>query len=429
VVILFADDLGYADVGYQGGKVPTPAIDALAAQSARFSQGYVTASVCSPSRAGLMTGRYQNRFGHETNPASVHDAGTPLSEITLAELLRDRGYRTALIGKWHLGVLDQFHPMNQGFDEFFGFLHGAHTYFPEQARGQSLLRGREPVVEKEYLTDAFAREAVSFIERSTQTRNREPSAKNTARPFFLYLSFNAVHTPIEASDKYLERFPKLTGAAKTYAGMISAMDDAVGRVVGTLKQQGLDENTLLFFLNDNGGLLRYASNAPLRGCKATYFEGGIRVPLLVRWTGRLKPGEYPHPVISLDILPTAVAVAGGALPADRPYDGVNLLPFLSGANPSLPHETLFWRMRDMEAEVVRHGDWKYMNVRGSVSLFDLKTDPAETNDLATSKPQIVTDLAARFAAWDQQMPEPLWAFPAEERAERRTKRRNAGEDN
>ena len=279
-----------------------------------------------------------------------------------------------------------------------------------------MLRGREPAVETEYLTDAFAREAVSFIER------------NRDRPFFLYLSFNAVHTPIEASEKYLARFPQLAGPAKTYAGMIVAMDDAVGRVVGALRQHGLDENTLLFFLNDNGGLLPYANNAPLRGGKAKYFEGGIRVPFLLRWTGRIKPGEYAHPVIALDVLPTALAVAGGSLPTDRPYDGVDLLPFLSGAEPGLPHETLFWRMRDMQAKVVRQGDWKYMNIRGSVSLFDLKNDPGETNDLAASNPQVADELAERFSAWDKQMAEPLWTFPAEERSERRTKRRGAAVD-
>jgi arylsulfatase A-like enzyme/acetyl esterase/lipase len=412
IVILFADDLGYADVGFQGGKVPTPAIDRLAAESVRFTQGYVSASVCSPSRAGLMTGRYQNRFGHETNPATVRSAGTPTSEITIAELLREQGYRTALVGKWHLGVLDEFHPMQQGFDEFFGFLHGAHTYFPEQARGENLLRGREPVVEKEYLTDAFAREAVSFIERNHQ------------QPFFLYLSFNAVHTPLEASRKYLDRFPNLSGNAQTYAAMISAMDDAVGRVMDCLKTQGLDERTLVFFLDDNGGLRPQASNLPLNGGKATYFEGGIRVPFLARWPGQLAPGEYRHPVISLDILPTAVALAGGTLPADRTCDGVNLMPYLTSDNPARPHETLFWRMRDMRAEVVRHGDWKYVKVKDAVSLFDLASDLGETRNLAAEKPDLVRDLAARYATWDKQMAEPLWSFPAEERRERQTKRKN-----
>ena len=425
IVLLFADDLGYGDVGFQGGSVPTPALDRLAAESVRLTQGYVSAPVCSPSRAGLMTGRYQNRFGHETNPASVRDAGMPVSETTIAELLRERGYRTALIGKWHLGVLEEFHPFNQGFDEFFGFLHGAHPYFPERARGQTLLRGREPIQEREYLTDAFAREAVSFIER------------NCDRPFFLYLSFNAVHTPIEAPEKYLERFDQLTGAARTYAAMISSLDDAVGRVMQALQENRLDDNTLVFFLNDNGGVLRYASNAPLRGGKASYFEGGIRVPFLLRWTGRLKAGEYHHPVISLDVLPTALAAANKAEVANprnrgqystAMLDGVNLLPFLSGKSSAVPHETLFWRMRDMRAEVVRHESWKYMNVRGQVSLFDLECDPSETRDLAESKPEIVKDLAARFAAWDRKMAEPLWSFPAEERAKRRAKRRGTRRD-
>ena len=417
IVLLFADDLGYGDVGFQGADIPTPAIDRLADESVRFAQGYVSAPVCSPSRAGLMTGRYQNRFGHETNPASVRDAGTPVSEITIAELLRKQGYRTALIGKWHLGVQERFHPMNQGFDEFFGFLHGAHPYFPDQARGQTLLRGREPVVEREYLTDAFAREAVSFIER------------NQDQPFFLHLSFNAVHTPIQATEKYLERFPHLNGEARTYAAMISAMDDAVGLVLATIRKYRLDENTLVFFLNDNGGVLRYASNAPLRGGKATYFEGGIRVPFLLRWTGRLKPDEYHHPVIALDVLPTALAATGGKLPTDRPYDGVNLLPFLMGNNSGIPHETLFWRMRDMRAQVVRHGPWKYMNVRGQVRVFDIEADPSETEDVAASEPEIVNDLAARFAAWNEEMTEPLWLFPAEERAERRAKRRDRNATN
>jgi arylsulfatase A-like enzyme len=408
VVVLLADDLGYADVSFQGGKVPTPHIDRLAASGVRFSSGYVTAPFCSPTRAALMTGRYQNRFGHETNPASVRDAGTPPSEVMIPELLASRGYRSALVGKWHLGVLEQFHPLEQGFDTFFGFLHGAHTYFPARTRRSAILQDRAPAAPDGYLTDTLAERARDFI------------GAHRDAPFFLFLAFNAVHTPIEAPEQYLGRFAAITDPdARTYAAMTSAMDDAVGAVLAKLEETGLRQRTLVFFLSDNGAVLRYGSNTPLRGGKTSYFEGGIRVPFVASWPGTIPAGTtYDAPVSSLDVLPTVIAAAGGALPGDRAIDGVDLLPYVRGEASGVPHEALFWRLRatpgqGTTAKAVRRGRWKYVEQGGTRALYDLDADIGETTDLSARHPGVVTELQQAFASWDAGMAEPLWVLERE----------------
>ncbi|MGD9495445.1 MAG: sulfatase-like hydrolase/transferase [Armatimonadota bacterium] len=399
IVLIFSDDQGYAEIGCQGcADIPTPHLDAICAEGVRCTSGYVTCPLCSPSRAGLLTGRYQQRFGHEHNPGAAPAAGLPLTETTLADRFRAAGYTTGLIGKWHLGMMPEQHPMSRGFDEFFGFLHGAHSYLrPNESRTDPLLRGRERVEESEYLTDAFAREACGFIDR------------HATDPFFLYLAFNAVHSPLEATPEYLDRFEGIADPnRRTFAGRLSAMDDAVGRVLATLRRHDLERDTLVIFISDNGGPTPQttSSNAPLRGYKAQVYEGGIRVPFALRWPGRLPAGlVYDRPVSSLDVVPTVLAAVGAQLPAG--LDGVNLAPYLSGANAASPHEQLCWRMGQKTA--IRRGDWKLVReVRGDWELYNLAEDIGEQKDLAATEPARLAELRDALAAWDAQMIEPLW---------------------
>ena len=325
IIVIVADDLGWADLGVQGCKdIPTPNVDSLAKNGARFTNGYVSCPVCSPTRAGLMTGRYQQRFGHEFNPgpgAASPDFGLPPDEITLANRLKAGGYATGMVGKWHLGFKPELQPMRRGFDEFFGFLGGAHPYNDAGAESRNpILRGTKPVDEKEYLTDAFSREALAFVDRRREN------------PFFLYWTFNAVHAPMNGHETYARRFAGTIPDEKrrTFAGMLTALDDAVGRMLLKLRELKLENDTLIFFISDNGGPTPVTTslNTPLRGTKATVWEGGIRVPFLVQWRGTIKPGTLiDHPVISLDILPTAVAASGGEVGGkldgvDRIVEGV-----------------------------------------------------------------------------------------------------------
>ena len=324
IIVILADDLGYADLGCQGCRdIPTPHIDSLARNGVRFTSGYVTAPLCSPTRAGLLTGRYQQRFGFETNPGPEAYAddrfGLPRSEPTLAERLKPAGYTTGMFGKWHLGYKPELQPTARGFDEFFGFLSGAANYLPNSrraARLNPLLRGTQPAEESEYLTDACGREAAAFIE------------KNRDRPFFLYLPFNAVHAPLEAGEAYLSRCAAIPDSKRrVYAAMLAAMDDNVGRVLSALRQHNLEERTLIFFLSDNGGTTPQttSSNLPLSGRKAQVLEGGIRIPFLMQWKGHIPAGKIEdRPVISLDIVPTALAAAGMSARPEWKLDGVNL---------------------------------------------------------------------------------------------------------
>jgi arylsulfatase A-like enzyme len=413
--------MGFSDVGFQGSKdIPTPHLDALARGGVRCSNGYVSGPYCSPTRAGLLTGRYQQRFGHEFNPggeAGNGDLGLPITETTLVERLRASGYRTGLVGKWHLGSSPQFHPQKRGFDEFFGFLGGAHAYFA--ARTKNILRGSEVVIEEEYLTDAFGREAAAFIDR------------NQGRAFFLEVAFNAVHTPMDATDRRLARFASIGDKTRrTYAAMLSAMDDAVGTIMGKLRDAGLEENTMIFFISDNGGptmlgtTINGSINTPLRGSKRTTLEGGIHVPFLVSWKGKLPAGRvYDAPVIQLDILPTALAAANVAIDPAWKLDGVNLLPFLSvDSGDKQPHSALYWRFGRQDA--IRRGDWKLVRYDAAVDdgsrsraaavsvtprrLYNLAIDPGESRDLATENPEKVKELLAAWGEWDRDLMPPRW---------------------
>jgi len=408
IVLILADDLGYAGVGVQGcADIPTPSIDSIAGNGVKFTHGYVSAPLCSPTRAGLMTGRYQQRFGHETNPGPVIQAqpylGLSLDELTIAERLKKLGYVTGMFGKWHLGFQPQFHPTKRGFDEFYGFLGGGHSYMPGSRRMNdgSIQRGTQPVEEKEYLTDALAREALSFIDRH----------KN--EPFFVYLPFNAVHAPMEAGQKYLDRFNDIKdGLRRTHAAMLSAMDDAIGVVLNKLRELNLEEKTLVIFLSDNGGPTAQttSSNAPLRGFKGQALEGGIRVPFMMQWKGRLPAGKVDdRPVISLDIHPTVVAAAGASIDPAWRLDGVDLVPFLNGAGAGAPHETLYWRMFANQ-RAVRHNNLKlvWSGPAEQGGLYDAVNDPGESRNLAKDRPEDVRKLQALYDAWSAQLAEPKW---------------------
>jgi len=411
ILIIVGDDMGYADVGFHGCReIPTPNLDALAASGVRFSSGYVSGPYCSPTRAGLLTGRYQTRFGHEFNPRDANN-GLPLDQKTIADRLKTAGYVTGIVGKWHLGGDPEFHPQKRGFDEFYGFLGGGHDYF----KSAGILRGTQPVTELDYTTDAFGREAAAFIERHKRER------------WFLYLAFNAVHTPMQATDDRLARFAHVNNTnRRTYDGMMLALDDAVGRVKRQLVDAGLEEETLVFFISDNGGptmpgtTVNASRNDPLRGSKRTTLEGGIRVPFLVSWPGHLKAGVYSQPVIQLDLTATALAAAGVQAPPDWKLDGLNLLPYLLGDEKGPPHDALFWRFGQQIA--VRAGDYKLVRYDRNADtltgernqpvtpakLYNIATDLGEKNDLAAAMPEKVKELQSKWDAWNGSNVRPLW---------------------
>jgi arylsulfatase A-like enzyme len=411
IVIIVGDDMGYADVGFNGStEIPTPHLDALAAAGTKFTNGYVSGPYCSPTRAGLLTGRYQTRFGHEFNPSDAKNAGLPLTERTIADRLRGAGYRTGLVGKWHLGSSPDRHPNSRGFDEFFGFIAGAHPYMPGQ--GPPIFRNREKVKETEYLTDALGREAVAFIDRHQK------------EPFFLYLAFNAVHTPMEAQEERLAKFAHIKDAKRRqYAAMMAAMDDAIGNVLAELDKTGLSDNTLVFFFSDNGGPTMATTatngsiNAPLRGSKRTTLEGGVRVPFLAKWPGKIPAGKsYDLPVIQLDATRTALVAGGADQAGDEKLEGVDLAPYLAGKNAAAPHEALFWRFGEQMA--VRKGDWKLVKYdpvvdggkKGATDarLYNLADDLSEEKNLIAEEPEKAKELQAAWDEWNKSNVPPLW---------------------
>lgn len=421
ILIVFVDDLGYADIGVHGGKaVPTPNIDKLAASGVRCTSGYVSAPYCSPSRAGLLTGRYQTRFGHEFNPhvGAEEKLGLPLDQRTIANLLKAAGYATGLVGKWHLGFSKNHHPQSRGFDEFFGFLVGAHNFTLRKeaepkfasAMSQNLIyRGRELAKVDGFATDVFTDEAIDFMKR------------HKSEPWFLYLAYNAVHTPLEISDKVKDRIPAdvKDPARRGYLALLLGLDDSIGRILNYLQESGADRNTIVFFLSDNGGsgqspFLAYNTgiNWPLRGFKGQTLEGGIRVPFFVAWPGKLPAGKtYDHPVIALDILPTACSLAGAKTPAN--VDGVNLLPYLTGEKKTAPHEALFWRFGPQKA--VRKGNWSLVDWRdfqtktsSGWQLYDLAKDIGQEKNLAAQHPDLVAELSGLWKTWDAKNVAPLW---------------------
>ena len=402
VIVILADDQGYAELGSYGCKdVPTPNIDSIAKNGVRCTSGYVSCPVCSPTRAGLMTGRYQQRFGHEFNTGGrldMKDWGLPLDQKTIANYMKEQGYATGIVGKWHLGDIKKYHPNNRGFDEYFGFIGGMHPYLnPTLKSFNTIQRDGKPYDEKEYLTYAFAREAVSFIDR------------HKAKPFFLYLAFNAVHSPLEGAIRDANAFPEIEDPKRrTFAKMLMAMDYAVGSVLDKVREAGMEEDTLIIFLSDNGGPTPSTTsrNDPFKGYKTQVHEGGIRIPFMAQWKGHLPAGKvYDKPVISLDILPTAVAAAGGRVSAN--VEGVDLIPHLSGQKAGSPHHALYWRYYKQSA--IRMGDWKLArHDEYGTRLFNLASDPGEQNDLSAHNPDKVKELQAAWDKWNSRNVEPLW---------------------
>ena len=469
IVLILADDMGMGDVSYYSGATlagapTTPNIDSIARRGAAFANGYAANAVCAPSRAAIMTGRYSTRFGfeytpfyrigvtifdwltaRETSPLPTlihHDRaaalppmralGMPASEVTVAEVLKSAGYQTAHIGKWHLGGEGAMRAEAQGFDDSLDMASG--LYLPEDdetavnaklafsaidqmvwasMRYAARFNGSDQFAPKGYLTDYYTEHAVRVIEA------------NRHRPFFLFLSHWAPHTPLQATQADYDAFPHIEDhSARVYAAMIRALDRGVGRVLAALRENGLEENTLVIFSSDNGGA-RYLGlpdvNSPYRGWKLTLFEGGIHVPFFMQWPARIAPGRtIEHPVAHIDLFVTAAAAAGAPLPDDRAIDGTNLLPYLApDADPALPppHETLFWRQGHHQS--VRHGDWKLIVSRRAPAphadtprerhwLFNLATDPTEQQDLSAQDPARTTQLLALLDTHNAAQAEPLW---------------------
>jgi arylsulfatase A-like enzyme len=447
ILLIVVDDLGYGELGCYGGtQIPTPRIDELAEAGIRFTNGYVTAPFCAASRAALMTGRYQTRFGFEFNPIGAKNVepgiGLPCEETTLADYLRDAGYATGLVGKWHLGGTAPFHPQRRGFDEFFGFLHEGHYYLPSPWAGSTtwlrrsalpdgnrgrwvssdgqviwsthlgrnepeydadnpIFRNGQPENEQSNLTDAFTREACDFIQR-----HRE-------QPFFLYLAYNAVHSPMQASDEYLRKFLGIEDIhRRIFAAMLSHLDDSIGRVIDSLRTAKLEERTLVFFISDNGGPTKEltSSNHPFRGGKGELWEGGIRVPFIAKWKGHLLPSTWDSPVTNMDLTVTAMEIASkqsstGAK-VKKTLDGRSLLKLMKQGEQLPGSDPIFWRVGKKNA--IRQGDWKLIRDGGPWQLYNLKRDPSETKDLAASSPERVEELSRGWDAWNAEQLAPLW---------------------
>jgi arylsulfatase A-like enzyme len=416
IVVLFSDDAGWADFGFQryaadDVKDLTPHIDKLAHGGMIAHQGYMSGVVCSPSRAGLMTGKYQSSFGHQNNiPPGYMRGGMSLEETTVADRLSDLGYTTGLIGKWHLGYPGPYQPNKRGFDLFHGLLQGSRGYHPyENPTAHRVIQiNGEPQPEEGYVTDRFGDAAVSFIKSASD------------EPFFLFVSFTSPHGPLQPrkeDEDWLEELEFVNPRRRRYAGLISSLDDNVGKVMAALKTEGIDDDTLVIFTNDNGGQTQVgANNGPLHGRKGTVYEGGSRVPMAFRWPGQIEAGsDTETPIISLDFLPTFVDLAGGKAEG---IDGLSLTSLLKGDDEDLGDRELYWRSGGRADQnsgddkiAIRDGDWKLVwnRVEGAdAELYDLEDDLGETKDLASEKPEIVKRLKAKLAKWEKGLMPPLW---------------------
>ncbi|OAV45906.1 hypothetical protein A3850_012625 [Lewinella sp. 4G2] len=403
ILLILADDAGWGDFGFQGAAdLRTPNLDQLALDGTIFTQAYVSASVCSPSRAGLLTGRYQQRFGHECNLEPLQARAFDSNQISIAEALRDEGYHTAAFGKWHLGEMEHQHPLRNGFDHFYGFLAGGRTYFPDPKVDRAgdphaLLDDYAQTNFEGYLTDELGDKAARYVEQRA----------TDSRPFFAYLAFNAPHTPMEATEEDLALFPNHD--RPVYAAMVYAMDRAIGRVIQSLKANGVYENTLIFFLSDNGGAHSNDSSVgPLKGWKGNQFEGGLRVPFLASWPNRLPAGNQHFGMISsLDVYATAIHAAGGT-PAPA-LDGSSLLTLLEKGDSQAPnHEALYWRKDEMST--IRYGDHKLIHLDefGDVVYASRNNIIDEDTNLATSDKDLHDSLSLALQAWENTLKDPIW---------------------
>jgi len=418
LIIILTDDQGYADVGFNGSTdIKTPHIDRIASEGTRFTNGYVSYPVCGPSRAGLLTGRYQDRFGFTSNPTmdpTIEQNGIPTTEKNIAEVLKPAGYTSGIIGKWHMGTHSDLQPNKRGFDFFYGFLSGGHQYFPKDITINDLsdvkykydwyrtrlLRNETREDFDEYLTDELSHEAVEFIKRESDN------------PFFLYVAYNAPHTPLQASEKYLSRYKHIKDKKRrTYAAMVSAVDDGVGEILATLKEKGIDDNTLVVFLSDNGGAKNNASdNGELRGHKNNLFEGGVRVPFAARWPKNIPAGvDYHQAVSSLDILATIVGQANVDVTGNKPLDGVDLMPYITHEKSGSPHDILFWRHLKAKLHAVRSGADKLVQVKKDTMIFDLDDDVSEVNNISDTQIEKEGSMQKAYEQWESELQGP--AFP------------------
>lgn len=407
IVVIMADDLGFRDLSCYGCRdFTTPHIDRLAKRGIRCTNGYVSHPYCSPSRAGILSSKYQQTFGHESNPRYNEDdsrIGIDPATQLLPEILQQAGYVTGLIGKWHLGAGQPFRPANRGFTEFYGFLGGGHHYFRTAPEGKEydspMWRNHQPTDDKlTYLTDDLTTRAEQFL------------TEHRAEPFCLFLMYNAPHSPDHVTDRYLERVATIEHAGRRkYAALVQGVDEGVKRVVAKLDSLQLTDKTLVVFLSDNGGRRGVADNRPLRGNKGWLHEGGIRVPFIFSMPGTLpEDSTFDHPVIALDILPTALGL--GQITAPAGLDGVDLAPFLKSESVTPPHETLYWRVSGGKGYAVRQGRWKLVHDIGmdKPQLYDLATDPGENRDVSFENPQISSSMLDRYQTWNESLESPRW---------------------
>jgi len=412
IVVILADDLGHGDVGFTGGEdFPTPTLDRLAAGGVRFTMGYASHSFCSPTRAALMTGKYQQRFGYELNvPDAPHDkvAGLPAEEVTIAKRLKGVGYKTGLVGKWHLGSSTAHHPLNRGFDTFFGMIHGGHNYFGvdttrlESGYHGPLIDGPSAFANVEgYLTHQLTDKAIDFIEDSKDG------------PFFLYMSYNAPHGPFEAPQATLDELSHIEHRfRRIYGAMVVEMDRDIGRLMAKLEELGIAENTLILFQSDNGGpeqgyygveeTIGLTSNAPFKGGKGFLHEGGIHVPYFLYWPGTLEGGQtYAYPALSIDITRTAAAVAGAD---ESDMEGSNLMDCVTASPMKPAHDYVYFRQDNGVIWAVIDKDGNKLTKDGgsdaAPKLYNLHDDPAESKDLSGEQPELVAKLQAAYDAWD-----------------------------
>jgi len=408
-IIILADDLGYGDLGFTGStQIKTPHIDALSNSGVIFTEAYVSAPVCAPSRAGLITGRNQVNFGYDNNLTGTlpqfnpEYSGLPVSEKTIADRLSELGYVNGIVGKWHLGEKKQFYPTNRGFDEFWGYLGGGHNYFASEYSGAKY---DGPIVSNykkpqtiTYLTDDKGDECVDFIIRHKD------------KAFFLYASFNAPHTPMQALDKDLKMYGHIKDQKRrTYAAMIHRLDVNVGRMVKELKKQGIYENTVVVFFSDNGGPTKNngSINAPFNGSKGILLEGGIRIPFVISYPKKLKKGVYSNPITSLDLMPTFVELAGGKITEKDKLDGVNIFPYVTNEIEGVPHQTMMWRFTVSAG--IRKGNWKLIRLPDRIPLlFNLDNDPSEQENMALENLDLVKLMLKDLGDWDVSSPHILF---------------------